>query len=186
MPTPLGHSLAGLSVHFAAGGAPSMRSKVYGLGLIVLANLPDIDFLPGYIFGSPRAYHWGPTHSVTAAVTAGLVVGLVAWKLGTRFAPAFLLATLAYGSHLVLDMSLGRYSNAPSVGLQALWPFTTERFMFPWALFLSAPRDPHNGPLGVLFSSAIVPLLVREALVLGPLALAMLVVRRSRRRRASL
>jgi membrane-bound metal-dependent hydrolase YbcI (DUF457 family) len=112
----------------------------------------------------------------------GLLAGVVARRLGTHFAPAFWLATLAYGSHLVLDMSLGRYSNAPSVGLQALWPFTTERFMFPWALFLSAPRDPNNGPVGVLFSFAIVPLLVREALVLGPVALAMLVVRRFRRR----
>jgi membrane-bound metal-dependent hydrolase YbcI (DUF457 family) len=185
MPTPLGHSLAGLAVYLAARDTRPARQKLHAFGLVALANLPDIDFIPGYILGTPRAYHWGPTHSVTAALIVGCAAAAVARWTGTRFAPAFAVATLAYGSHIVLDMLLGTYSNAPSVGLQAFWPFTTERFMLPWAVFLSAPRDPISGPLGVLFSPAAVPLLARELLILGPVALVMSGLARVRRKDVS-
>lgn len=182
MPTPIGHSLAGLAVHLA-GGARSPRHAVYALGLVVAANLPDIDFLPGYLTGSPRAFHWGPTHSITAAVLVALAAGLIARRLGRRFAPAFVLVGIAYGSHLLLDMSIGHIFT-PSSGLQVFWPFSPGRHLLPWPVFLTAP--PGRAPLDTLFSSAAIPLILRELLVLGPVVACAWVWRWLRRERPRL
>ena len=179
MPTPLGHSLAGIAVFLANRGRPGQRTALYALGLVALANLPDIDFLPGYLFGAPRAYHWGPTHSITAAVTVGCAVGAGARLAGTTFAPVFVLATLTYGSHILMDMLLGIH-NHPAVGLQVFWPFSLERHMLPWSLFLAAPRVPGRGPLGLLFSSAAFPLFAREVLVMVPTVFAAWLLGRTR------
>ena len=138
-------------------------------GLVALANLPDIDFLPGYLGGDPRAYHWGPTHSLTATVLVSLLVMAVAWKAGGRPGHAFLIAMLAYGSHILLDMLIGQ-NEVVSGGLLVFWPFSDSRYMLPWSVFLSAP--PGLEPLATLFSRDVLPLFVREAAVLGPAALA--------------
>ena len=120
MPTPLGHSLAGLSVHLATGERLERRSLVQAAGLIVLANAPDLDFLPGYLVGEPRAYHWGPAHSLAAALLGGVLAGLLALALRRGFWRFFLLGAVAYASHLALDMLLG--PGTQSQGLQVLWP----------------------------------------------------------------
>ena len=177
MPTPLGHSLAGLAVHLGRGDTASPRRFAYALGLVALANLPDIDFLPGYLGGNPRAYHWGPTHSLTATLLVGIVVGIAAWKAGERAGHGFLLASLAYGSHILLDMLIGQ-NEVVSGGLQLFWPFSDSRHMLPWSVFLSAP--PGLEPLATLFSPAVLPLFARETLVLAPAALAAWVSGRSR------
>lgn len=185
MPTPIGHSLAGLAAFLAAGRRAGARNSFRALGLVSLANLPDIDFLPGYIFGTPRAYHWGPTHSITAAITVGCVVGAGARLGGTRFAPAFLLAIVAYGSHILMDLLLGLHAH-PSVGLQVLWPFSPEKFMLPWSVFVAAPKVVGRGPVGLLFSPEALPLYVREIAVMTPVVLASwLVGRRARRAETS-
>ena len=81
MPTPVGHSLAGLAVHLT--GRPLDRRNTHALlGLVALANAPDLDLVPGYLFGNPGAYHWGPTHSFAAAILAGTLVGILARRYG--------------------------------------------------------------------------------------------------------
>lgn len=146
---------------------------VQGLVLVALANLPDIDFLPGYLAGEPRAYHWGPTHSLAAAVVAGLVTGLVARRLTGKFLPMALLGGAAYASHVIMDMLLGPGALYRGMGLQVLWPFSTAVHMAPWSVFRMFPASIDEiGPLRALFSQSVLPLMIREAAIMTPVCLA--------------
>jgi membrane-bound metal-dependent hydrolase YbcI (DUF457 family) len=167
MPTPVGHSLAGLAVHLAGGAQTARRPWLAALALVAIANLPDVDFLPGYLIGEPRAYHWGPTHSFAAAIMVGVAAGAVAHRFTGRFLPFFLLATTAYATHLLLDVQLG--PGAPSKGLELFWPFTRERYMAPWALFRMMPASIESvGPVGALFDLEVIPIIAREIAILAP------------------
>ena len=171
MPTPVGHSLAGLAVRIAAPRSVAQQRIASSVLLIVLANLPDIDFLPGYVSHDPRAYHWGPTHSVGATLIAASTVALIARWRGQRWRPWCALAALAYGSHVVLDLLMGRHAG-PGVGLQVLWPFSDMRYMAPWSVFRMAPSAMvEYGPLHALFSREILPVIAREFIVLLPIVL---------------
>jgi membrane-bound metal-dependent hydrolase YbcI (DUF457 family) len=148
--------------------------------LIGIANLPDVDFLAGYLVGDPGVYHWGPTHSIAAALLVG---GIVAWRFAQRaggFTPVFVLVTAAYLSHIVCDLLLGPGAG-PAVGLQVFWPFSGERLMAPWALFRMAPPSIETaGPLHALFSREVLPMITREIVILGPVTLALWALRRFR------
>lgn len=180
MPTPIGHSLAGLTVRLAARRRPLPSRGWSALLILILANLPDIDFLPGYLVGDPRAYHWGPAHSFAAALLVGLVIAAVGRARGWNFLPLFLIATAVYSSHLLLDLMLG--PGAPSVGLQIFWPISHDRFMMPWSVFAMAPKTIETiGPVGALFSWEILPVIAREVAFLLPLAAATWALTRTRR-----
>ena len=180
MPTPIGHSLAGTAIRLAAGKSVAARWWTWPL-IVVLANLPDIDFLPGYLVGDPRKYHWAATHSIAAALIVGLLVGAVVRWRGGRFALPFTIATAAYLSHILLDTLIGP-GPTPSLGLMVFWPFDTSRYMFPWSVFRMAPASiASDGPIGALFSVGILPVIAREVLVLGPVVTACWVLARIRR-----
>ena len=167
MPTPIGHSLAGLTVQLASGKGPARHQITSALLVVIVASLPDLDFIPGYLSNEPRAFHWGPTHSLFAAVVVGCAFGCFARYQRRSFTPVFLLMTAVYASHLLLDCLLG--PGAPSIGLQVFWPFNTDRWMLPWAVFRMAPDTMDSmGPVGTLFSWEILPVVGRELLILGP------------------
>ncbi len=64
MCTPVGHSLAALGIFYLAGRRPS-RDEIRRLGwFIVLANLPDFDFIPGILIGDPGRFHHTYSHSI--------------------------------------------------------------------------------------------------------------------------
>jgi membrane-bound metal-dependent hydrolase YbcI (DUF457 family) len=170
LPTPVGHSLAGLAIQLAAGERPLRRHWLAAAALLALANLPDADFLPGYLIGEPRAFHWGPAHSFAAAALVGLCAGLAARARGRRFAPLFALASCAYASHLVMDVLLG--PGPVSVGLQLFWPLSNERFIAPFAVFEMLPATLDQfGPIRTLFSRDVLPLIAREIAILVPACL---------------
>ena len=146
MPSPFGHSLAGLAVAWAADLLPGERAwraapataswyRRAGNGLTaacaVLAMAPDLDLA----FTRHRTY----THSVGAVVVVGLIAFAIAdWrtrhaearKAHSRACPAeapkarrriALMCAVAYASHLLLDwLGVDLY---PPLGLQVLWPF---------------------------------------------------------------
>ncbi|HEX6309682.1 MAG TPA: metal-dependent hydrolase [Longimicrobiales bacterium] len=183
MPTPVGHSLAGLAVHLASPGQPVRSRAVQALALVVLANLADVDFIPGYVVGEPRAYHWGPTHSLAAALLAGGIAGWIARRFTGRFLPMALLGTVAYGSHVVMDLLLGPGTRYLSMGLQVWWPFSTAPHMAPWSVFRMFPASIHElGPVGALFSRSVLPLIAREVAILIPVCAAAWAGRRIYRR----
>lgn len=94
----------------------------------LMANLPDADFLPGYLVGDPRAFHRYALHSIPAAVLAGAVAGACFWRRRGWFVSYWAVMTLIYASHVLLD--LFEADAAYPIGVQLLWPFT-ERFLCP-------------------------------------------------------
>lgn len=167
MPTPVAHSLAAVAI-CGAGGRLSVRWNWSLPLLVVIANIPDIDFLPGIFVGNPTAYHWGPTHSLLAAVLFGILAGCVVGRITGEYLKGIVLATAAYGSHIVLDLMIGGHSHIP-VGLNLFWPLSNTPVRLEWDLFSMAPVSITTaGPFATLLSPAILPMIQRELLVMLP------------------
>jgi membrane-bound metal-dependent hydrolase YbcI (DUF457 family) len=144
MCTPVGHSLCGVLI-WTMLALPARRTLGYlwrwarrqweGLLLAVLmANLCDLDYLPGLFFGELNAWHHMYTHSIGWVVLAGVGTCLV-WK---GLEPAtedkcLLIVALALLSHLALDW-LTR-DGGPPFGILLGWPFSLERTVSPIPLF---------------------------------------------------
>src|SRR5437870_3712568 len=134
MPSPLGHSIAGLTVHVATARDESELLDVRRIGAIVFASLaPDLDLLLTLVDG--RNHHQHATHGVGFALLAALLsvalFRLLRWPRPLALGAA---VGLAWLSHILLDY-LNRDTNPP-IGLQALWPLSDGYYKFPWPIFL--------------------------------------------------
>ena len=154
MPSPVGHSLAGVAVFAASralhgplpesGRGARLRRLLILAVLVLAANAPDLDFLPGLIVGDPDRYHHGPAHSLGAALAFGLVITAVTRSIAPRLAlRSGVLMTLAFVSHLLLDML--SVDVQPPRGVPLLWPLTQTNYAFPIELFLDIRRNTATG-----------------------------------------
>ena len=65
MATPAGHSLAGYIIFLIAKRRLLLPAGWKGALLaVILSNVPDLDYIPGYITGSPNIFHHGISHSI--------------------------------------------------------------------------------------------------------------------------
>lgn len=140
MATPIGHTLAGWAVYRA-----STRSRRRSLWLLLLyvalANVPDVDFVPGVLAGRPALYHQGPTHSLAAALLVSVAVAACFQRsVGFSFLALLGFSLAAFGSHLAIDL-LGRDRTSP-FGLPLFWPFSGARFISPTPIFLGVRHAP--------------------------------------------
>ena len=129
MPSPIGHTLAGCAVGLAL--IPSQMPQVWEAWAwcLIGANLPDVDFIPGFLTGSPRTFHRGPSHSLMAAVVvAGLGVSLLTW-LSIPWLTRAGLIFLAYTSHVGLDYF------TPGRGVLLGWPISHRRYQAAYPRF---------------------------------------------------
>ena len=175
MPSPIGHALGGI----AAGAAVSGRAGWVSLALFAVAGAaPDVDFL----LPIP---HRGPTHSIGSALLVGLVAWLaLAWRrppAATGRSPlrAGLAVAAAWGSHALLDW-LGADSSTPR-GLMALWPLTTSYYVSGLDVFDNVSR---RYWLPGFWRTNLVAV-VRETLLVGPVAAVTGWMARSSGRRAA-
>lgn len=163
MPSPIGHTLSGLILYRVLNRKSPTGSPGTGfdwkwmLFFLVLANLPDLDFivLTEHGFRYNDLYHHGPTHSVGFAAFCGLVslavIGLRrGFSLGLK---AFGVAFAAVIIHVVLDyFGIDTYS-ANGIGVPLLFPFRSDYYIFPYAFFpvpdRSAVFSLHNAATGV-------------------------------------
>ncbi len=99
-----------------------------------MANLPDLDFLPGLLVGRPALYHQGVTHSMGFALLVSLGTAALYRLCGRPFSAVFHLGFLSYLSHLLLD-ALSPDGRLP-YGIPLLWPLSTAYFSGPVALLL--------------------------------------------------
>ena len=177
MPSPIAHTLAGLSVGWIAQGDHPMegsptRDALSPLALwcAFIAAIPDADLVIPH-------FHRTATHSLTATalvfiVTAGVtgkVTGPAAWRLAA-------VLSAAQATHLVLDW-LGTDRFPPS-GIQVWWPFSQEFFISGLDVF--PPIDRRLSRPGALAVNAYAGLW--ELVIMGPVAAAVWVVRVWRRR----
>ena len=133
MATPIGHSLAGYVVYIFAAAKDRDRLNLILL-CIVMANAPDLDFLPGIFLGKPAMYHQGITHSLGFALMVSLVAAVLYSIKGKSFSVTFNLCFFSYFSHLVIDF-FGPDQRLP-YGIPLFWPISVEHFISPVSLFL--------------------------------------------------
>lgn len=132
MPTPIGHTLVGLSIAWstqALSRAPAHHRAGTSLAFLagVFAIAPDFDFVYPPI-------HRMMTHSLVAVIAATACAAVVAHR--TKQERPWVIAMVcgvAYASHLALDW-LGGDTKWPA-GMQLLWPFSDEWFISSWDVF---------------------------------------------------
>jgi membrane-bound metal-dependent hydrolase YbcI (DUF457 family) len=138
MPSPVGHALAGLTVHVLSARDRAERTDMRRAVLMVAAaTAADLDLMFRFIDG--RNHHQAETHSIGAAALAALVV----WALGRlagwmRPGALGVWAGVAWLTHLLLDY-LGRDTHPP-IGIMALWPLESGYHKAPWPIFLDIGR----------------------------------------------
>ena len=136
MPSPIGHSLAGLCGFYLAYPQIPKTYRIPALAAaIFVSNSPDLDILAGLILHQdPSILHRQGSHSFLVAIVIGCltvlltrIIGLKEWNwLGIWL-------TGLYSSHIFLDMLVA--DGAIPYGLQAFWPLSSDYFMSPLAIF---------------------------------------------------
>jgi len=130
----------------------------------VAGVLPDIDFAWGG--------HNRETHSLGAAIIAGLVV--FAWKRNPRVAIA---VTLSWASHVLFDW-LGS-DDTPPLGVMALWPINSNFYFADAYVFEAISRRYWLDNFFTHNAWAV----IKEVLILGPIAFIAFRLRGPRRSR---
>lgn len=163
MPSPVAHTLAGMTICSATAKRKSVAAV---FAAIFLANLPDLDFLPGLLAGNANLYHHAETHSLGAMILVVLLVAGLAKACGDNPARWAIIAALAYGSHLLLDFFT--VDTRQPYGIPLLWPFATTYVMSPVSVFLDIRRSADPSLFWrSLFSTHNVVAALREFLLLG-------------------
>ncbi len=143
--------------------------------IVLVANLPDIDFLFGWSVGNPNRYHHLWTHSIVFAVLTGVVISaiytVIRNKNGLKMGG---IAAGIVGSHLVLDF-FSKDTRVPS-GMPLFWPISSKYFLSPVVLF----QDVHKASSNDAFFGSLVCwhnlwTLLIELAILMPLAIWMYV-----------
>ena len=108
--------------------------------LVILANVPDVDFLPGLLVGNANQFHHHYfSHSLGAAIVVGVLTAFFYTRRTDRkFAVYLGLFFGAYFSHLVLDYFTADTSEP--VGLPMFWPLTSEYFYSPKTIFMAVHK----------------------------------------------
>ncbi|MFK2931935.1 metal-dependent hydrolase [Dyella agri] len=110
----------------------------------IAAMLPDADVL-GFRFHIPYASafgHRGAMHSLAFGLVVALLAMLWHRHLHTRAVRAFVCVAIAALSHPLLDMLTDG-----GQGVALAWPWSTDRWFFPW-------QPIHVSPIGARFFSA--------------------------------
>jgi inner membrane protein len=164
MPSPVGHAIAGLTVHVLTSGSRAERIDWRRAAIVAGAALaPDLDLAFRFVDG--RNHHGNETHSLGAALLAAiLALGLAAFWRVRRPQVMALSIGLAWSTHVLLD-----YLNVdthPPIGILALWPLSLAYFKFPFPIFLDVGRTldlgtiRHNALAATWESVVLLPVLV--------------------------
>jgi inner membrane protein len=172
MPSPIGHTVAGFCGYLLAPKGLIPKPPLNTLiASVVLANLPDIDILPGLLLGNPTLFHRQGTHSIAAGIAVGIIVGILASVLGRTCKQASirlgLWAVALFFSHIFLDLLVTDPS--PPRGVQLFWPFSNDYFISPITVF--GGFDYFDSELGMIRSMLTVKNLmttIREFVLMLP------------------
>lgn len=103
MPTPLGHALSGLILARVATPHAARTPWPLMAGAVLVSLAPDGDNLPHKLYGID-VWHREWTHALAVAPAAGLACFLLALAFcRSHLARAFLVGTLAWAVHVLLD-----------------------------------------------------------------------------------
>ena len=155
MPLPVAHTGIGLACYlgFLDDRVTALTKRKKGILLLIfagLANLPDLDFLPGIFIGQPNYYHHGPSHSILLAFFATLVAYIATSKYFNkldkkRYSLILLITAL---SHTLLDY-FSRDTGHP-YGVPLLWPLDNTYYISSVSLFSDIARSGEPGMAFIL------------------------------------
>ena len=180
MPSPVGHTLFGLA--FArASNVPLAGNRWLAIVVVaLLANLPDLDFLPGYLLGEPTMYHRSLSHTLVAALAAGVLTALVYRALGREILPYLTVGAVLFASHLLLDVTT-------EPGIPMFWPLIDARVQTSWSVFMELDKvSSSDGFFRSLLSGHNARVALWETVLVLPVLLLAELVRPRDRRRPSL
>ena len=128
MPSPIGHSLAGIALFLVFIRRRFVEWKIL-LIAIVAALLPDGDFIFGFFVGNPNRFHHQFTHSLVFVVLAGLALALLMKVRTTKeyFSYTCLFSLMGL-LHLLLDAAC--IDTSAPFGIKLLWPFSEKFYIF--------------------------------------------------------
>ena len=137
MPSPIAHAAMGYVIYrIYQPHLPQKGSRHVGpLPLLLMVTvglslLPDLDAVPGVLFGDLRRFHNSVMHSLVFGLVVAIPIAIVVWlRKPSGFVHWFIIALLCYEAHVIMDFfTLGR-------GVMALWPFSWDRYQSPVYLF---------------------------------------------------
>ncbi len=141
MCSPVGHSLMGAVIYVAFNrDRLNVKENWKGyLSYVIVANVPDLDIIPGMLKGDINLYHHQITHTLFFAALFTLGVYVFYRPRGEKITlrkvlPFFLL----YLSHLVLDFFA--VDTKPPYGEELFWPFTANYYISSVTPFLDIVR----------------------------------------------
>jgi membrane-bound metal-dependent hydrolase YbcI (DUF457 family) len=179
MASPIAHSFAGFWTFLVFAKQLQIRlpvqwrQYVLKLGvLVLLANLPDFDFLISFALLGNASLHHEFTHSLVAGVLVALAVSCL-WRIAPGFWRSAMIYFTAYGSHLLVDLCTGRtlgWTNTGS-GIPLLWPWPKE-FSSPLILIPGV----RHGSLRAIFSMDNAWASVYELLIFGAITVIIFVL----------
>ena len=155
-----------------AGFKALWEQRAYFLVIVLMANLPDIDYVPGVLVGEINAFHHYFTHTLGWIAAVAVASWLLLRKSSGAGWPVFIVLFAALASHLVADL-LSADGNAP-YGIMALWPFTDRFYISPSSIFWSLRKATWSD----VFQWYNVRAALYEALVILPMLVAVLVFKR--------
>lgn len=189
MPTPVGHSLAGLGLYFLFNRnynifkSPLASLYQRGVGGIWKGFLPyfiaalaaDLDFVPGLLIGEANRYHHGITHSMGASVLAALFFSIL-FRIDNDFGKRTFIFLSLFLSHIFLDY----FSMDTSLpyGVPLFWPISERYYLSEIPVFIDIQR----GNIGLLFSLHNWMAAIREVVIVGPFAVILFIYRYRRGR----
>lgn len=165
MATPIGHSLVAASLFLGRNRSSQTDWRLLS-SYILLANAPDLDFLPGILIGDPSAFHHNVSHSLLFGAFFTVALTFVAkrflgWFPAYSFVRLVIVGFLLYCSHLLVDFVT--LDNGFPYGMPLFWPFSSYHVNAPVYGLLNiihetAPLSAHN-----------LKAVLREILVFAPL-----------------
>lgn len=140
--TPIGHSFCGAAAYLGIRRKERWDWTLF-FWVLFISNLPDIDYVPGFIAGKPNLFHHGPTHSVLFVILIGLVVGFAfSWREGGGFRKFGFLFISVGLLHLLLDYFT--VDRSFPYGEQLFWPFSGAYFLSPVTVFRDVAKGSTN------------------------------------------
>jgi len=136
------HGTAGYLAYEAIRPAGAHQPRLLAAA-VLLANAPDLDFVPGLLIGAPAAFHRGVTHTLFAVVVVGCLVGLARRMVGGAHAAAWrtaLWASAVYASHIAVDLLT--IDAAAPWGFRAFWPLSNAFVIAPVTPFAEIVINP--------------------------------------------
>ncbi|MEL6797708.1 MAG: metal-dependent hydrolase [Planctomycetota bacterium] len=138
MPSPIAHAAVALLAAPALGECPTAEPRWRTLAVMLLVvfacGAPDLDIIAGWLLIQDGfTYHGAYSHSLLLAPVFGLpfAVALRWLRPDLSLSRSFLVGTLLYAAHVVLDTLIH-----DTRGVSLLWPLLPDRYASPIIIFV--------------------------------------------------